>query len=196
MQRGRAFLLLVAIFLSACTMRSALDAMMSTEDRAFAQAMVDHLRTGDQAWLRAHFRPDLWDQSAKQIGLAPELFPTSPEATELVAFEISSSVKNGATERNKAFTLVTHGGGRWTVTRFRTHSVGGPDQVVEWNVVPHSSAPPELAIMQGFDAAVPWIRAGGIAVVLLAGGLIFWLVRRSRRKRARDPLMGQGRGTP
>jgi hypothetical protein len=196
MQRSRAWLLLFVIFLGACTMRSALDAMISPADRAFAQAMVDHLRTGDEAWLRARFRPDLWEQSAKQIGQVPEFFPTTPEATELVAYEISSSNKNGATERNKAFTLVTHGGGRWTVIRFRTQSTGGPDQVVEWNVEPHRTVPPELAIIRGFDALIPWIQGGLIVIVLLAGGLIFWLVRRSRRKREKDPLMNQGRGTP
>ena len=196
MQRGRAWLLLFVLILGACTMRSALDAMTSPEDRAFATGMVDHLRSGDEAWLRARFRPDLWEQSAKQVGQAPELFPSAPEATELVAFSTISSNRNGATERTKSFILVTHGGGRWTVTSFRTRSVGGPEQVVEWNVVPHSSVPPELEIIQGFDAAVPWIRAGLIAILLMVGGFIFWLLRRLGRPRSQDPLTGQGRGTP
>ena len=187
MQRSRAWLLLLVLILGACTMRSALDAMTSPEDRAFAQAMVDHLRSGDEAWLRARFRPDLWEQSAKQIGQVPEFFPTAPEATELVAFSTISANRNGATERTKSFILVTHGGGRWTVTSFRTRSVGGPEQVVEWNVVPHSSAPPELELIQGFDAAVPWIRGALIAILLLVGGLIFWLLRRLGRPRSQDP---------
>ena len=124
MQRGQALLLLLALILGACTMRSALDAMTSPEDRAFATSMIDHLRTGDEDWLRARFSPDLWEQSAKRVGQAPEMFPSTPEATELVAFSTISSNRNGATERTKSFILVTHGGGRWTVTSFRTRSVG------------------------------------------------------------------------
>ena len=57
-------------------------------------------------------RADLWEQSAEQIGQVPTLYPSAPEATEIVGFETSASSTTGVTERNKAFTLVTHGGGR------------------------------------------------------------------------------------
>jgi hypothetical protein len=190
---GRVLALLMLILLGACSMRAALDAMTSPEDRAYAQRMVESLRNGDEAWLRAQFRPDLWALSGKQVGEAERFYPTGPATTDLVSFETSTRTANGRTEANKSFTLVTHGGGRWTVTNFRTFSEGGPPQVVQWSVTPHSAPPPELTAMETFDRIVPWLQAGLIVGVLLVGGLIFWLVRRSRRKHGL--LEGQGSRT-
>jgi hypothetical protein len=179
------FLLLVLCLLSAaCSMRSAIDAMTSPEDRAFAQAMVDHLRRGDEAWLRERFDPELWAQSGKQIGGVPGLFPRVPGETEIISFSTNTSIRNGATERNREFTLVTHGGGRWTVTKFRTWSQGGPDRVVQWSVVPHGSAPPELTMLETVDNFLPWLWGTLLVGILLVAALIVWLVRRSRRKTA------------
>ena len=177
----RSLLVLLCLFASSCSMRSAIQSLTSPEDRAFAQAMVDHLRSGDEDWLRARFDPQLWADSGKQLAQVPGLFPTVPGETELIGFSTNSSNINGAVERSREFTLVTHGGGRWTMTKFRTFSTGGPERVVQWSVVPHNSPPPELAMLDSMDTALPWIWGGIILVLLAAGGLIFWLVRRSRR---------------
>ena len=186
-------MLVLFALLGACSMRSALETLTSPEDRAFAKEMVTRLRSGDQAWLQQHFRADLWEQSGKQLAQVPSLYPQGEAETELIGFNINTSTSGGVTVRNREFTLVTHGGGRWTVTNFRTYSEGGADQVVEWRVTPHEQPPPELTMIETWDAMVPWVWAG---IVLVFGGvalLIFWLVRRSRRRR--DPLMGQS-GTP
>ena len=191
MRWSRSLLLLLTVLLAACTMRSAINTMTSQEDRAFAQAIVDNLRGGNAPWLQQHFRPDLWRDSAKQMAQVPSMYPGERGTTEIVNFSVSTNISNGVTERNKEFTLVTEGGGRWTVTRFRTFSSGGPDQVVQWSVVPHTSPPPEMAVMETWDAMVPWIWGGLLIFIALIGGLIFWLVRRCRRKS--DPLMGSDR---
>ena len=188
MLRGRALIVILCALLAACTMRSAINALSSEEDRAFAQQMVERLRAGDAAWLEQRFHPDLWAQSAKQIAGVPGLYPTVPGTTEFVGFNISTNTVNGSTERIREFTLVTHGGGRWTTTSFRTESTGGPDLVMEWRVTPSSTAPPELTMIETWDRMVPWIWAG-LAIVLIGFTvLIVWLVRRSRRKH--DPLTG------
>lgn len=194
MRPVRQLMLIFLMLLGACSMRSAIESLTSPEDRAFAQEMVNRLRSGDQAWLQQHFRADLWEQSGKQLGEVPSLYPTGEAETELIGFNISTNMTGGQTVRNREFTLVTHGGGRWTVTTFRTYSEGGPDQVVQWRVTPHTSPPPELTMIQTWDAMVPWIWAGTIIVLGAVALLIFWLVRRSRRRH--DPLMGQGSGTP
>ena len=191
MRLSHSLILVLALLVGACTMRSAINTMTSQEDRAFAQAMVDNLRRGNTAWLQQHFRPDLWESSAKQIADVPAMFPSEAGTTEIVNFSVSTNLTNGTTERNKEFALVTQAGGRWTVTRFRTFSSNGPEQVVQWSVVPSNSPPPELAVMETWDSIVPWIWAGLFIILAAVGGLVFWLVRRSRRKR--DPLMGQGR---
>ena len=180
----RGLFLSLVLLLGACSMRSALNTLTSPEDRAFAEQMVEHLRRGDEAWLRQQFRPDLWEQSVKQLGEARGLYPTVPGTTEIIGFNVSTRIANGRTERDRQFTLVTHGGGRWTVTTFRTLSSGGPDQVVAWNVTPHSSEPTELAVINAWDRMVPWLWALGLLVLAGIGALVFWLVRRSQRKQA------------
>ncbi|MGZ8287539.1 MAG: hypothetical protein ACXWUQ_18195 [Allosphingosinicella sp.] len=183
----RVLITLLCLLISACSMRSAIDAMSSPEDRAFAQEMVVKLRSGDQAWLQQQFSPELWEESGKQLAQVPAMYPEMPGETELVGFNISTSNVNGRRERDRQFTLVTHGGGRWTVTTFRTFASGGPDRVVQWSVVPHNSPPPELTTLDTMESVLPWFWGGLIFALLLVGGLIFWLVRRSRRRSAAGP---------
>lgn len=194
---ARRFLLVVLVlFLGACSLRSAMNAMTSPEDRAFAQATVDNLRTNNQAWLERHFHPDLWAESGKRLADVPALYPSVPGPTELVSYSVNSSnVGSPTSERNQEFTMVTAGGGRWAVTRFRTHSVGSAtSQIVQWSVVPHTTEPPELVILTAMDKAVPWIWGGVVFVILVIVGTIVLVVRSNRRRR--DPLAGQGPGTP
>lgn len=184
----RHLFLLALLLLGACSLRGTLDAVTPEKDRAFAHEMVSRLRSGDRPWLQKHFEPELWADSNSQIGAARSLFPAEGGTTELIGFQMSTSMANGRTERSREFTLVTEGGGRWTVTGFRTFSDGGPDLVVRWSVVPHDSIPPELAMLQAMDRVLPWVWAGLAALLLGGAGLIFWLVRRSRRKH--DPWAG------
>lgn len=178
----RHFILLTLLLLGACSLRGAIEAATPQADRAFAREMVSRLRSGDRAWLEKQFSPELWARSGEQLAAVPGLFPKETGTTEIVQFEISTDIANGRTERSKSFTLVTHGGGRWTVTGFRTHSTGGPDRVVQWQVVPYSTVPPELAMLDAMDRAFPWVLAILAILAIGVAGLIIWLVRRSRRK--------------
>ena len=191
----RGFVLLLILLLGACSLRSAMNAMTSPEDRAFAQATVDNLRSGNQAWLQQHFRADLWQESGKQLGSVPALYPSVPGTTELVSYSVASSnVGSASSERNQEFTLVTEGGGRWTVTKFRTFATGrGAAQIVQWSVVPHTSEPSELTVLRTMDRAVPWFWGGAAFVLLLVAGIVVLIVRSNRRKR--DSLAGRGPGT-
>ena len=190
MTRITALLLAIILSLGACSMRSAMEKMTSEEDRAFAQEMVTRLRQGDAEWLQARFDPQLWAQSGKEVAGAGQHYPAVPGTTEMVSFSTSTGTTNGAYQRTREYSLVTHGGGRWTTTSFTTHSTGGPDLVVSWRATPHDREPTELTMLNSIDNALPWIQAGMVAVLVGAGFLVFWLVRRSRRRR-RDPLEGQ-----
>jgi uncharacterized iron-regulated membrane protein len=185
----RHLFLLALLLLAACSVRGTLDTFTPEADRAFAREMVARLRTGDRPWLQRHFDPELWANSGEQLGAAPPLFPAEAGTTELISFHTSTNMTNGRTERSKEFTLVTEGGGRWIVTGFRTYSAGGPERVVQWSVVPHDSIPPELAMLQAWDRALPWVWGGLAAALIGFSSLLFWLIRRSRRKH--DPWAGR-----
>lgn len=192
----RVAIILLVVLAGACSLRGAMNAMTSPEDRAFAQAMVDNLRSNNSAWLEQRFDPNLWAESGKQLGGVPALYPTVPGTTELVSYSVNSSnIGSAASERTQEFTMVTEGGGRWAVTKFRTFATGGgPSRVVQWSVVPHTTSPPELTMLKAMDRAVPWIWGGLLFVVLLIAGIVVLIVRSNRRKR--DSLEGQRRGTP
>lgn len=192
----RVAILLLVVLAGACSLRGAMNAMTSPEDRAFAQAMVDNLRSGNETWLQQHFHADLWTESGKQLAGVPALYPDVPGTTELVAYSVNSSnIGSAASERTQEFTLVTEGGGRWAVTKFSTLATGGgPPRVMQWSVVPHTTSPPELTMLKAMDRAVPWIWGGALFVIVLVAGIVVLIVRSNRRKR--DPLAGQPRGTP
>ena len=184
----RHFILAALLLLGACSVRGAIDAATPRADRAFGEEMVSRLRSGDRAWLRKQLTPELWAESGENLRSVPALFPKETGKTEMLGFHISTNMTNGRTERSKDFTLVTEGGGRWTVTEFSTYSAGGPDRVVRWSVAPYQTKPPELAMLESMDRALPWVGAGFLLLIAGVGGLIFWLVRRSRRKH--DPWAG------
>ena len=184
----RHFLLLTLLLLGACSFRDAIDAATPEADRAFGQEMVARMRSGDRAWIGKQFTPELWAESGEKLEAVPAMFPKETGKTEMLGFQISTNMTNGRTERSKDFTLVTEGGGRWTVTDFSTYSTGGPDRVVQWSVTPYDKAPPELAMIDAMDKALPWAAAMFALLVVGGGVLIFWLVRRSQRKH--DPWAG------
>lgn len=188
---SRGFVMVFALLLAACSMRSAIDTFTSDQDRAFAHEMVNRLRAGDSAWLEPRFSRELWTMSAEPLARAPALFPSEPGETEIVSANVSTEISGGVSLRERGFTLVTTGGGQWTVTRFRTVSRGGPDEVVQWSVTRQHHPPVELQLMEGWDRALVWLRILGPLTLLAIVGLIVWLVRRNRY--ARDSLMGQRR---
>jgi hypothetical protein len=191
------FLLALLLLLGACSLRGMIDAATPAADRAFAQEMVSRLRKGDRPWLQRHFDPELWENSHETLGAVPPMFPAQAGATQLIGYTSSTNMANGRTERRKAFTLVSDGGGRWTVTTFQTYSAGDAERVVQWSVAPHDTIPPELAMLDAWETTMPWVLAVFAAIVAGGAGLFFWLVRRSRRSTipgpARTPGVPNGR---
>ena len=185
MTRLSALLLLLTALLGACSMRSAIDAMSTPQDRAFAQDFVAKLRSGDGEGLQARFDPAVWPESKPQLAQARDLYPPTPGTTELIGYHVATNVADGVSTATRDYTLVTHDGSHWTTTVLRTQSTqNGPPLVVGWNVVGSREMPPAYRQFQAMESAIPWLRAGAAFLLLAFAGLVFWLVRRSRRKHA------------
>ena len=182
MGRARHLVLLMLLLLGACSMQAAIEKMSSPEDRAFAMRFVDNVRSANEEALKPVFDAELWAKSREQLALARPLFPPGRGSTELIGYNIATSLTNGASSTTKEFILVTTDQTHWTRTRIVTLAEGGPARVVEWNVNGFREPPPELAVIEAWESALPWLRAG-LAIVLVGGiGLVWWLVRRSRRR--------------
>lgn len=181
----RALTLGLLLFAAACSLRGAVDRLVAPEDRAFALGFVDEVRRGEMEKLRAQFDPNdpkLWATSLGGLPRARELFPVGLGETRLVSYNVSTTVAGASRSTSRSFVLVTTDGKHWTKTNLATFAQGGPQKIVGWNVQGLAEPPPELVLMDGWDKALPWIRAGAGLIVALAGLLIFWLVRRSRRR--------------
>jgi hypothetical protein len=171
---------------AACSLRGAIDRLVAPEDKAFAMGFVDEVRRGEMEKLRAQLDPNdpkLWATSLEGLPRARALFPVGVGETRLISYNVATSVGGGSRSTSRSFVLVTTDGRHWTKTNLATFSQGGPQKIVGWNVQGLAEPPPELVLMDGWEKALPWIRAGAALIVALAGLLIWWLVRRSRRSR-------------
>lgn len=179
---ARQLVLPILLMLAACSMESAIEKLSSPEDRAFAMRFVDNVRSGDEEALKPEFDPELWAKSRGQLAQARSLFPPGRGGTRLISYHVATNVTNGASTTTKEFILVTTDQARWTRTRIATLAEGGPARVVEWNVDGFKEPPPELAMIEAWESALPWVWAG-LAIVLIGGiALVWWLVSRSRRR--------------
>lgn len=165
-------------------MEAAINKMSSPEDRAFAQRFVQHVRRGETERLKPDFDPELWVKSQQQLPQARPLFPPGEGSTRLVGYQVSTNFTTGGSATRKSYFLVTTDNSHWTATRLVTLARGGPARVVDWNVNGYKQPPPELVMYERMEAAVPWIQAGALLLLLALAGLIWWLVRRSRRRAA------------
>lgn len=185
---GRHLVLLALLMLAgACSMQSAIEKLSSPEDRAFAIRFVDNVRSADEEALKPEFDPELWARSREQLAMARPLFPPGKGSTRLIGYHFATNVTNGASSTRKEFILVTTDQTHWTRTRIVTLAEGGPARVVEWNVNGSREPPPELVVIETWEKALPWVWAGLAIALLGISGLIFWLVRRSRRRAAARP---------
>lgn len=185
--RHLVLLTLLVVLAAACSMQGAIERLSSPEDRAFAMRFVDSVRKGDEEALRPQFDPELWAKSRGQLAEARPLFPAGAGSTRLIGYHIAANVTNGAASTNREYILVTTDQAHWTRTRIVTLAQGGPARVVEWSVNGFGEPPPELRMYESMERLAPWLQAA--ALILLVGGiaLVWWLVRRSRRRAATGP---------
>jgi hypothetical protein len=178
----RALLLACLVAASACTMQGAIDRMSSPEDRAFAQHFVDAMRSGKAGTLKDRFDPELWEQSLPLFEKAQAAFPKGESRTRLISYQFQSNFTAGT--RQTEFVLSTTDGRRWTRTNLVAFEQGGRRKVVGWHVEPFARPPPDLQMFETMNRILPWIQAIGIVVLLGVIGLLGWLFRRSRARRA------------
>jgi hypothetical protein len=185
---ARHLVLLICLTLAAaCSMEAAIEKLSSPEDRAFALRFIDNVRTANEKALEREFNPELWAKSGEQLLLARSLFPVGKGTTRLVAYHVATNLTNGASSTRKEYILVTTDQAHWTRTRIVTFAQGGPARVVEWNVNGLDRPPPELQMYEEMGRLAPWFQAGALIILLGGIGLVWWLVRRSRRRAAGLP---------
>ncbi|HEX8194503.1 MAG TPA: hypothetical protein VF552_16565 [Allosphingosinicella sp.] len=169
----------------ACSLETAINAMSTEQDRQFAQDVVANLRSGNEQWLAAQWDESEWARRRGDVKRFSRLLADVPGPPRLVAYRLNSSIAAGSgTTRSQGFALVTEGPGRWVTTRMETvERSGGPRRIVRWDVAASAERPPELAMFETSEKAVPFLW--GLGALALAGlvATVWGYVRYRRRKR-------------
>lgn len=177
--------LAVLLAAGACSLETAINAMSSEEDRQFAQDVVANLRSGNEQWLAAQWEESAWSQRQGDVKRFGALLRDTPGAAKLAGYQVNSSTGSGSgSSRSQAFTLVAEGSGRWVTTRIETlHRNGGPRRIVAWNAAASDVRPPELAMFETSEKAVPFLWGLGALAVAGLIAIVVGYVRYRRRKR-------------
>jgi hypothetical protein len=173
-----------AIILSGCSPKAAIDKLAGPEGKATAFELLDQLCAPDQTPLVARFHPDLTANSAEQLKMVGQYCPQTNGERQLVGYHTSANVSTEGSVSTRSMVVVQRDGARWITASFTLQARDGArDQVMEWNINASPEKPSELATLDAVEDAMPMVRLVALGLVLLLGGLITWLVMRSRRKR-------------
>lgn len=176
--------------LAGCSFQSALDAMVSPVRQQELVSIASRLCRSPRDVLQL-MEPSVARDSAAIIDQVGGECVGSDAPYRLTTYRFNTNTDlNGPTTRQE-YALVVAGDddGPWAQVEISFSSQNdGPMLITAWHVAKTTERPMALSYIDNWDGAVGWIRIAAIIVPLLLGGLIVFLVRRSRRKRASDEL--------
>ncbi|HEV2598549.1 hypothetical protein [Sphingopyxis sp.] len=179
---GCAAAMLVA--LGGCSFQAALDKMVEPARQKELLAIGERFCT-DPASTTSLLHPEIASTVVDAAAVLPRECPDGKASWQIANYSWKTNVTPGLKERQEEVVLVGTGPRKWTTVSLRFYAQNdAPLQITEWNVVGSATRPDALLFIDQYESTVRTMRIV-IAVVLLAvGGLIVWLIRRRRAKRA------------
>ncbi|RYD44180.1 MAG: hypothetical protein EOP63_06725 [Sphingomonadales bacterium] len=170
--------------LGACSFQTALDKMVSPERQKELIAIGERFCT-DPASMTSQLHPEIATSAEAAAPKLPRECPDGKAAWQLASYNWKTNVTSGLKERQEEVVVVGTGTGKWTTVSLRFYAQNdAPLQITEWNVLGSTTKPPALHFIEQYEAGAKALRIGGPIILLAIGGLVFWLVRRQRAKRA------------
>jgi len=170
--------------LGGCSFQAALDKMVSPERQKELVAIGERFCT-DPASMTSQLHPEIASSAADAVPMLPRECPEGKATWQLASYNWKTNVTPGLKERQEEVVVVGTGKGKWTTVSLRFYAQNdAPMQITEWNVLGSATKPPALEFIEQYETGAKALRIGGPIVLLAIGGLIFWLVRRRRAKRA------------
>lgn len=179
----------LTLLLAACSYQATLDKLVSRERQAELIAMAQRM-CSDPESLSPRLHPEIATTLTQAAPLLPGECPGDGATWQLASYQWRTNVTDELTQRQEEFTVVATDpaatdGSKWTTLSFRLYAENGaPMQISKWTVESSEIKPEALVFIENFEAGAKTMAIVGIVVLLLVGGLIFWLVVRHRRKRA------------
>jgi hypothetical protein len=169
--------------LSGCSFQSALDNMAPRERQAELVALGKSFCTDRKSVLK-QLHPELVKSVRDAESVLPAECPVGAAKWQLASYSWNTNIADVKQQHEEAV-VVGSGKGKWTTVSLRLYGENdAPKQVVQWHVVASSKPPAALTFIEQYDAGMRIMRIVGAIAGLLIVGLIYWLVRRHRAKRA------------
>lgn len=170
--------------LGGCSFQATLDKMVSPERQKELVAIGERF-CADPASMTSQLHPEIAASVADAAPMLPRECPDGKATWQLASYNWKTNVTPELKERQEEAVVVGTSKGRWTTVSLRFYAQNeAPLQITEWNVVGSAVKPPALKFIEQYEAGAKALRIGGPIALLAIGGLIFWLVRRHRAKRA------------
>ena len=170
--------------LGGCSFQTALDKMVSPERQKELVAIGERFCT-DPVSMKSQLHPEIASSVEAAVPALPRECPEGKATWQLASYNWKTNVTPGLKEQQEEAVIVATGKGKWTTVSLRFYAQNdAPMQITEWNVLGSATKPAALQFIEQYEAGVRALRIGGPIVLLAIGGLVFWLVRRRRAKRA------------
>ena len=181
------FLGLLALLLAGCSFQATLDKLVAPERQKEIIGIAERFCI-DPASTVSLLHPEIASTAVEAAPPLPRECPEGKATWQLASYEWKTNAEPGIKQRQEEVVVVGHAGAKWTTVSLRFFAENdAPLQITEWNVLGSSTKPEALAFIESYEAGVKTLRIVVPLVLLAIGGLIFWLVRRSRAKRAAPP---------
>lgn len=178
---------LLALLLAGCSFQAALDKMVAPERQKEIIGIAERFCT-DPASTVSLLHPEIANTAVEAAPLLPRECPEGKATWQLASYEWKTNATPGLKQRQEEVVVVGHAGAKWTTVSLRFYAENdAPLQITEWNVIASQTKPEALVFIENYEAGAKTARIAVPLVLLAIGGLIFWLVRRRRARRAAPP---------
>lgn len=173
-----------ALALGGCSFQAALDKLVSPERQQELVAIAERFCT-DPANVANLLHPEIASSAAEAAPALRRECPDGKASWQLASYNWKTNVTTGLKQRQEEAVVVGTGSGKWTTVSLRFYAENdAPLKITEWNVVGSTTRPAALEFIDQYEASARTMRIAIPIFLLAVGGLIIWLVRRRRAKRA------------
>ncbi|HMO75931.1 MAG TPA: hypothetical protein PKD99_05170 [Sphingopyxis sp.] len=176
-----------AAALAGCSFQGTLDKMVSP-DRQKEIIDVGQRFCTDPVSNSRLLHPEIATSAQDMAPLLPNECPEGQATWQLASYQWNTNINNGLKQRQEDAVVVGTGNAKWTTVSLRFYAENdAPLQIVQWNVLGSTTKPEALTFIEQYEKGMKTAGIAGAILLLLVGGLVVWLVRRSRAKKAGAP---------
>ncbi len=178
---GAAILLTI---LGGCSFQAALDKLVSPERQQELIAIGERFCTDPQN-MTSLLHPEIASSVVEAAPMLPRECPGDEARWQLASYNWNTNVTPGLKQSQEEAVVVGTGRGKWTTVSLRFYAENdAPLKITQWHVVGSATRPAALEFIDQYEAGAKTMRVAIPIILLAVTGLVVWLIRRRRARRA------------